>query len=382
MIRAIKNTIAAWLYRILILIVRLYPAKSSRNTLLLIKPDEIGDYIIFRNLLQVIRRSDKYKNHKIVLVANSSYKSLFEHYDKDYVDEVIWLNKKDYNRNLRYRYRILLSIRQSGCDELINFIISRSIPLDDGMAFVAPARHKTAMFSDKANRWKYALNLDSYIYTQLIDAGGVDVFDSIRNSNYLKQILQCGSVTIDTHFSPCTPRPITNKIGIFLGAGNPERNWPVSSFLEATEYLCKKYEFEVYVFGGPPDVAASEQYLKNFTGKATNYAGKLSLVAFAEKLSEVRFMICVDTGPLHMAIAACCPVIGLFSGKYYKRYSPYPKEVTRTMFPIYPDFADKLIAANDAVLYDYFAMKNNTIHLIPAQKVIAEIEQQIAASAL
>ena len=76
-----------------------------------------------------------------------------------------------------------------------------------------------------------------------------------------------------------------------------------------------------------------------------------------------------------MGVAAGCPVIGLFSGKFYGRFAPYPKEITEQFYAVYPDFVDELIAKKDPVLYDTSVMKNDTMKMIRPEKLIQYIDR-------
>ena len=51
------------------------------NSLLLIRIDAIGDYILFRNYIEVLKNSAKYKDYKITLVGNIAWKSIAEELD-------------------------------------------------------------------------------------------------------------------------------------------------------------------------------------------------------------------------------------------------------------------------------------------------------------
>ena len=62
--KSIKNFAAYFVYTSLLFIVRLIPNKKRGKQLLVIKMDEIGDYILFRNLIPYFKKSEKYKNHK------------------------------------------------------------------------------------------------------------------------------------------------------------------------------------------------------------------------------------------------------------------------------------------------------------------------------
>jgi ADP-heptose:LPS heptosyltransferase len=376
--KKIKDTIAAILYRLVTVAAKLLPATKGTAHLLIIKTDEIGDYILFRNMLRYFRQSDKYRHHKITLVGNSAWKTIFEEYDRDTVDDVIWLTKKQLNRDLGYRFSLLKQIRQLGASDVVNCIFSRSFLLDDGFAWVATGSSKIAMRSDNVNRGKNGVNIDGWIYTTVHNAGDETIFDAIRNSNFLSFVLGGTHVPISSRI-PVKGRyealAGVDYMLIFIGAGNPERKWPMANFVACAEYAASKYGLATVVCGGPPDSADAGELMQAIRGKAYNYAGKTSLIEYLQIAAGAKFAISVDTGPLHMAVAAGNPMIGLYSGKFYRRYAPYPKDMVSYFKAVYPDFVDKLIAEDNRILYDTFTMDNGTIKQITAEKVLAVVDE-------
>ncbi len=71
------------IYLILDLIISQQKQTKSPNTLLLIKLDSIGDYILFRNFLSFIRKNHKFSNHRITLIGNIIWKDLSETFDNE-----------------------------------------------------------------------------------------------------------------------------------------------------------------------------------------------------------------------------------------------------------------------------------------------------------
>ena len=54
--------------------------KYIPGTLLIIKTDAIGDYILFRNFLSEVRNLSLYKNYKIILCGNELWKDIALHF--------------------------------------------------------------------------------------------------------------------------------------------------------------------------------------------------------------------------------------------------------------------------------------------------------------
>ena len=88
--------------------------KIKANTLLIVKLDAIGDYLLFRNFLEDIRKSKKFANYHITLCGNIIWEELAETFDKSFVDEFIWIDKKKLTNEKSYRKSILQKIKQKG----------------------------------------------------------------------------------------------------------------------------------------------------------------------------------------------------------------------------------------------------------------------------
>jgi ADP-heptose:LPS heptosyltransferase len=374
--KKVKNRIAALLYKTVLMAVKLLPSKKGQQHLLLIKTDEIGDYVLFHSYLKYFRQSN-YKGYKITLVGNKAWQQIFEAYDRTTVDDTIWLNKKDFKKSLGYRYSFLKQIRAQATSDVVNCIFSRNIDADDAIAWAANGAYKVAMKGDQTNRGQDAKDQDKSIYTEIIDAGDEKVFDAVRNRNFIETVLGISNIPVETKINvrpPAEPLPFRYFI-LFLGAGNPERKWPLDSFLQVADYARDKYSLVPVICGGPDDAPEAERFVNQYEGEAHSYAGKTSLLQLIELLSGAQFLVCVDTGALHMAAAVKCPVVGLYSGKFYGRFAPYPKEITDQFYPVYPDFVDRLIAKKDPVLYNTFIMKNDTMKMIPPVKVVLYVDE-------
>ena len=370
--KQIKDRIARWLYRLIYFTVKIIPTERGCNHLLLIKTDEIGDYILFRNLFYAFKNAEQYSNYRITMVGNKAWKSLYDHFDDGLFDSVLWLDKSRFKKSIMYRFSFLFEVHKLKTSIVVNCIFSRTTLLDDGIAFISKGTEKIAMKSNNTNRRINETNWDAYIYTTVLDAGSERIFDAIRNKNFLEQLLNV-SIPLSTHLPGPSQKPpsATKYIALFLGAGNRERKWPVENFVETAKYVQNNYGFVPMLCGGPDDRDDAQVFVEKFGSEAINNAGKTSLVELVDLIRNARLLISVDTGAVHIAAAVNTPVVGLFSGKFFNRFAPYPKVITEHFYPVYPDFVDKLIEEKNEILYDTTLMDNGTIKQIPASKVIS-----------
>ena len=62
---------------------------------LIVRLDAIGDYILWRNCLRFLRKSEKYRNAHLTVLGNPAWRSLAEAFDGDCADEWIWVENRD-----------------------------------------------------------------------------------------------------------------------------------------------------------------------------------------------------------------------------------------------------------------------------------------------
>src|SRR5690349_12660253 len=70
--------------------------QQKGKKLLIIRLDDIGDYILFRNSLSAYKSSERWKGYQITLLGNEAWKQLFESFDTSTTDNSIWINKRKY----------------------------------------------------------------------------------------------------------------------------------------------------------------------------------------------------------------------------------------------------------------------------------------------
>ena len=136
---------------IIINIIFLKERKNKNNDLIIIKTDNIGDYILFRNFLPILRKDKKFHKSKITLVANEAYKNLFNTFDKKFIDQVIWVNRNKFLYNLIYRVKLLIKLRSVNYESLICPIYSRDFFISDWISNWIISQKKISFVGDFSN---------------------------------------------------------------------------------------------------------------------------------------------------------------------------------------------------------------------------------------
>ncbi|MBU0650506.1 lipopolysaccharide heptosyltransferase II, partial [bacterium] len=107
-------------------------------------------------------------------------------------------------------------------------------------------------------------------------------------------------------------------------AGKPANRWDPLNFAELIKEITQNLNLDVILIGNKADdFLNSKIMISSNSKKAHNISGKLTLKETAYLLNKSQFIICGDTGPMHIAVAVNCPVIALFGGSNPKRTGPY-----------------------------------------------------------
>ena len=142
------------------------PAVRRRDrTLLLIRLDEIGDYLLFRNQLEAYKASARWKSYRITLLGNECWRGLFTALDQPTVDDTIWVNKNRYLENAPYRMAIWKQLRAGGFETVVAPSYMRPLLLDDLCMLAAAPLHSFASVNINVHEcWN---RLSDSLYTSL-----------------------------------------------------------------------------------------------------------------------------------------------------------------------------------------------------------------------
>jgi heptosyltransferase I len=112
--------------------------------------------------------------------------------------------------------------------------------------------------------------------------------------------------------SPCSSRPV--------------RNWNIPGYAAVARHAFEKYDMQVLVTGGRD--ATDQQYASAITDQlkgfvpVQNLAGRTDLKTLLALMKRAEVVVAPDSGPMHMAMAAGTPAIGLFAETNPDRAAP------------------------------------------------------------
>ena len=313
---------------------------KKKNTLLVIRLDAIGDYILFRNFLQVIRGSDTYAQYSITLCGNSAWKDIAETFDLDSVEEYIWLDRKKFYRDIQYKYRLLKEIHRRGFDTVIESTYSREILYGDAIVAAADSRIRIGHTGSQESHavWKRRIVTDT-LYTQLITLDDPNMFEFESNKVFFSAVL--GTVVNIERPSIKVGESSDRRLGekkfivLFPGTNEKSRMWPSSHFREIADYVYAESTYDVVLSGSTRENYLFSEIVKHTDERFKNYFG-ITLPDLVRLIAKAALVISNDTSAVHFATAVNTPFICISNGSYFGRFNPYPKGMFDKGHYIYP----------------------------------------------
>lgn len=113
-------------------------------------------------------------------------------------------------------------------------------------------------------------------------------------------------------------------VGMHPGARWPTRRWPLERFVELARRVTAAHEDLVVLFTAGPGEEAEAREAAALVTSAQAVTG-WPLARFVALQSRCAAFVCGDTGPLHTAVAAGAPTLGLLSRNRPAMFFPYPE---------------------------------------------------------
>ncbi len=307
----------------------------NSNTLLIVKTDAIGDYIIFRNFLAEIKTSYKYKNFKIILCGNELWKDIALKFDSVYIDDFIWINPLHLN-NKKYKRSIEIKLYNIKSEIALYPSYSRTQEGDD-LVLRSGAKQKITFLGDSRNINVIKKQKNDDKYNQLIPVKNILSFEFDRYTDFF-------SVFLSNKIKLQRPFLIENiikedKIVFCPGASSEMRRWSIENFHKIAELLASNNtNFKISICGSKNDSFLSKQF-SQLSPKINFYdfTGTMSLTDFIDFISDAKLVITNDSGPLHIAAACRVNVVSISNGNNFGRFLPYPISLNykvKTDFPL------------------------------------------------
>lgn len=315
--------------------------------LLIVRLDDIGDYLLFRNSFALYKDSGRWGGHEIVLLGNGAWKDLFVALDREKADRVIWVDKEELRHNASYRLSLWTQLRNEGFGTVICPSRTRPLLLDDLFVLAAGAEQRIATVNTFIHpEWN---QLSDSLYTDLFRGDDPLLHEFYFNLRFAGWCCgEAGAGSPDMRASGQRPEivyPFGKKmkepyILCFIGSSTKSKRWPVKRWIEFIRLVGgggasgQKPSYKIVVAGGK-----QEQEMAGVIGAATeigNIVGKSSLADLIDWVAGAAAVVTNDTMAAHLGPSCNRPTLIIANGTNSLRFTDYAAAGIRNVITIYP----------------------------------------------
>jgi ADP-heptose:LPS heptosyltransferase len=349
----------------------------SRHTegVILLRMDHIGDYVLFRNFIPFIKNTPKYQKRPLILIGNSAFRELAEHFDASFIEHFIWINIPRYYQSRWYKLSILFKIWRLNASELINPVHSRSYLIND-LTLFARTKNKISSIGDAVNLQLAVKQESDALFDTLLPSLSNFEFEFFRNKAFIEHLIGERIELSKPHFKEIKKHLKPYQILIFPSAQSPKRCWHPAHFATLINSISMRFpNYKFLILGSQNDITLGGNILKKCLNPLTvkNLCGQTSLVELVEIIAESRLLISNETSAVHIAAAVNTQTVCISNGERFNRFSPYPLSITNLITYFFPnnDFYEKNKNAYLTEQYQYFS--NLDINEIKPESVFTTV---------
>lgn len=294
---------------------RIFPfTNSPHKKILLIKPSALGDIVHTLPVLHAIKSA--FPSAEIHWVVASGFQEFLQ--DHPLITRVWPINKNLWKKANRIFHTVgeLRSLSRQWVEEGFDVAIDLQGLFRSGVLSWLSGAPVRIGFSE-------AREGSSFFYTHKVQ-GGRDIHAVTR---YLRIAAFLGVRTDSIKF-PLAPLPSSLPSSIEISppyaviapsAGKEANRWPAERFGE----LARRLPIKSIVVSSGSDADIAQKVVEASGGKAVSAAGMTTIKELAVLIKGARYLVCNDTGPMHIAAALDVPVFAIFGPANPARTGPY-----------------------------------------------------------
>jgi ADP-heptose:LPS heptosyltransferase len=321
------------------LLLKIIPSKKE-DSILIMRLDGIGDFIVWLDSAKEFKKH--FPNKHLVLLCNVACEAIAK--KLPYFDEIIVINYKKLLKNIFFRFKVIMSLKKRGFNQIINMVYSRDFFVQDTLIHNLKASKKVgydgdyqitkstlsgfgiadekyaALLKIKANNW----------YSDLMPASPQPLPELNRNAEFIRHYsdpsFQSRLPVIPFEIPLSNQKPKRDYVVLFIGAATLRRVWNISNYAEVIKEINPDYE--IVLCGGKEDEPLYEEFKKISTNNrsVTDLIGKTTLIELFSIIKNAKFIITNETSASHITVAVGTPSVCILAGAHYGRFQPYSVE--------------------------------------------------------
>jgi ADP-heptose:LPS heptosyltransferase len=307
--------------------------RKPQQRLLIIKTDAIGDYILFRNFIEIIKTDDLFKNYKIDLLGNPVWRDATQKYDAQYVNEFIFADGETFYDKPMNVLKLAIHLFLNNYAIVLHPTSSRTF-INDGFAAFTAAK-KIVGFESNTERIRrdYKIKADKF-YTKLLRPPST-VYAEFDKSKYFFETILCKTISIKNAEIPIENTD-KNGVVLFPGSGVVKRNWEPDKFLGLAQLIIQNTAMPIILAGGNAEAGLCGYLMENLpANRVKNLTGKTTLTQLIDLIANAALLISNETCAIQIAAATKTKSVCVLGGGHFNRFLPYSAGVLNEPLCVY-----------------------------------------------
>jgi heptosyltransferase-2 len=306
---------------LLLYISRLFRHKKTHkyNKILLIQLWGIGETILTLPAIEALRK--RYKKSNIDILVTERNKEVY--YENKFINNVKVLKLNPFSiklfilKNLK-KYDLVIDMEEYlNISAVVAFYIGK-----ERIGYSHGIRSKLYTETVDYNDRQHVV----YTFLDLLKPLGIKkTVEKLPKLNYSSS----DKKNIDNLLRKYNIRKKDFLVGFGVGAAESakSRMWPKERFSKLADYLIKKYNCKIILFGNNEEKKLLNELQNSIINKnkSFNVAGLTNVRGMFYLVSLCKLFIGNDSGPMHVAAAQHVPTIGLFGCNLPVRFAPFGK---------------------------------------------------------
>lgn len=302
---------------------------------LVIRLDAIGDFVIWlqcgaADLVTELRR----EHSRVVLVANPLWADLAV--SLNLWDEVVVLDGQRFARSMLYRFIQIRKLRRLKYRTVVQPRAARLFLVDDALVRASGAQDRIGSDAVMANTSTLLKWVGNRFYTRIIDVPlSLTIHESARGSAFALAYCRNVGRRVGVPVRKKTP-PFIDGLGasgyvvIAPGAGWDGRQWPVGNFASIVDYIHVQSDLQCVLIGTMAEKGLSVKIIEICSTRVVDLVGMLSISECVDLIGGARYLVCNESGPLHIGVWCGVDVVSIVGGGHFGWFSPYPANFPST----------------------------------------------------
>lgn len=315
---------------------RAKPAQQVKKSVLVVKLDAIGDFILWLDSASALRRMYPPEKYWLVLLGNALWGELVT--AMPLFDEYIPVDRVRFRENVRYRLEVLKSLRRRAWSVAIQPTYSRESMYGDAIIRVCGAVERIGSRGDSSNQSAVVMRISDRWYTRLLPACQNPLMELERNAEFLRamgmQDFRAGLPVLRSN--PKLPHGFEacGYAVVVPGGSRDFKQWPIERFAELCRRLHLVLGCTVIVCGSLSETNLGkrlvEMTIENGADWIEDWTGRTSLIELVAIIKGASLLISNDSSAVHIAASVGTCSFCVVGGGHFGRFVPYRLEKEAT----------------------------------------------------